>query len=392
MTKAGSFLCGFLLAAAAAGAAWWYVAEPVRRDALARATTSDRAAMRARHDEEGAEQWAESEHRRKLELEQEVETLKRTLTAQPAPARPRGAMSEHPGQTPASTDLSPELWDTLKTRNEIMLVSADPKRLFESPRYALITRALKAHLEDSVKLLTDVMGSELPTETKQVCALFFGALGDPRGVKPLLAAHESTVDPELRRFTLRGLANLPGEEQTPLLLSVWNDTTADMNSRVLAIHGLARRRHEIALAVAAGEVAGTTGRLRLQALQTLHAQARLSEWKDSSLLPLFGKALLNADGDPQRQISLLAIEGFWSKDSLADLDAFVAAAGTSELAARAKKAADAIRADAPRPEGAGIPQQKSNSPVDAEPPENAAPPPAQQGAPAENRSEPPTVK
>src|SRR5262245_41228023 len=374
MTKAGSFLCGFLLASLGAGAAWWFFAEPARRDALDRATAAERAARRSRDNEKGAQQWAESEHQRKLELEQEAETLKKALSAEPP--RPRAPGGAGQGQrTPTGGDLAPEQWDRQRINSEIMLVSTAPQRLLESPRYALITRALKTHLEDSVKLLTDVMGSELPVEMKCVCALFFGALGDPRGVKPLLDARSATADADLRRFTLRGLANLPGDEQTPVLLAAFSDAAADETTHRVAIHGLARRRHETALAVASGQVQGVAPSVRLQALQTLHGQARAGEWKDAALVPLFGKALLSADGDPQRKICLLALEGFWSKDSLADLEAFTEAAGTGELAVRARKAADAIRSAAPRPQGAGDPPQKPVSPVEGEPSESAAPQP-----------------
>lgn len=388
MTKAGSFLCGFLIAAACAGAAWWYVAEPARREALAQKATAENAARRARHDEQSAQQWAESEHRRKLELEQEVETLKRTMSAQPPRARTQ-AMNGHGNAQNAAGDLPPEQWDRQRINNEIMLVATAPQRLFDSPRYSLITRALKAHLDDSVMLLTNVMSSELPIEMKSVCALLFGALGDPRGVKPLLDARAATDDPELRRFTLRGLANLPGDEQLPVLLEAWADPAADELSRKLAIHGLARRRHEIAFRIAENKTEGVPPGVRLQALQTLHAQARAGEWKDASMLPTFGKALLSADGDRQQKISLLALEGFWSKDSLAYLDEFCEAAGTSELAVRARKAADGIRSGAPRPEGAGIPP-KSMSPVDAEPSESSG---TQMQPPgAEDKSEPPSAK
>jgi hypothetical protein len=392
MTKAGSFLCGFLLASACAAAAWWYLAEPARRDALAQKAAAESAARRSRHDEQSAQQWAESEHRRKLELEQEVETLKRTLSAQPPRARRQHNMGGQGGAQPEEGELPPEQWDRQRINNEIMLVATAPQRLFESPRYALITRALKAHLDDSVMLLTNVMSSELPIEMKSVCALLFGALGDPRGVKPLLDARAATDDPELRRYTLRGLANLPGDEQLPVMLEVWADPAADELSRKLAIHGLARRRHEIAFAVAESKAEGIPPGVRLQALQTLHAQARLGEWKDATMLPVFGKALLSADGDRQQKISLLALEGFWSKDSLAYLDAFAEAAGTSELAVRARKAADAIRAGTPRPEGAGTPPQKSMSPVDAEPPESSSRQAEPPGQPAEQRSEPTAPK
>ena len=293
---------------------------------------------------------------------------------------------------PAGRDLPPEQWDMQRIRMEMMQVSTDPQRFVDSPRYALITQALRTHVEESVKLMTDVMGSELPVEMKCVCALLFGALGDPRGVKPLMDARNASADPQLRRFTLRGLANLPGDEQTPVLLDAWNDPASDEMSRKLAIHGLARRRHDMALSVAAGQVQGVVPSVRLQALQTLHAQARLSEWKDTSLVPLFGKALLSADGDAQRKISLLALEGLWSKDSLADLETFAAASQSTELAARARKAADAIRAGAPRPEGAGIPQQKSMLPVDGEPGEPAPQQPQPQAPPAQEKPDAPAAK
>jgi len=387
MTKAGSFLCGFLLAAACAGAAWWFHLEPARRDALARATAAERASMRSRHDEQGAQQWAESEHRRKLELEQEVETLKRTLTAEPPRSRGMGGQGR---QSPDARDLPPEQWDAKRISNEIMIVSTAPQRLFESPRYGLITRALKANPDESIKNLTNWLGSELPSETKCVCALFLGALGDPRGVQPLLDARSTSPDAEVRRFALRGLANLPGDEQTPVLLAAWSDPAADEASRRIAIHGLARRRHETALAVAEGRIAGVVPAVRLQALQTLHAQARIGEWKDAEFPALFGKALRNADGDPQRRICLLALEGFWSKDSVADLEGFATATGSAELAARARKAADAIRAGAPRPEGAGSPPEASMSPVEGEPIESAAPQP--QPPPAEKKPDVPAAK
>ena len=42
---------------------------------------------------------------------------------------------------------------------------------------------------------------------------------------------------------------------------------------------------------------GTRPLLRYQALTTLHAQALRGEWKELSLLPVFGKALRTADGE-----------------------------------------------------------------------------------------------
>jgi len=109
-------------------------------------------------------------------------------------------------------------------------------------------------------------------------------------------------------------------------------------------------------------------------MRSLHARALKDGWKDAALAPVFAKALRSADGDPQREISLLALEGFWSKQTADDLDAFAAAATPGPLADRARSDAAGIRDGRPRPAGAGEPTQKpAPSPVDAEPLDSDAP-------------------
>jgi hypothetical protein len=379
MSKVGAFLAGFAVAAAGAGAAWWLVLAPRARDADERVQAAERASLRAKRDASDRAGEADSERRRRLELEEQVVELKRTLTAAPPP-RPAAPMAGSHAPKPGS-DLAPELWDNTRLRNEIVALATAPRPFSASPRFTLVVRALKAHLDDGIGLLTGVVQSQLDVNTKSLCATLLGALGDPRGTKPLLDAWATTTDPELRQALLQGLGNLPGDEATPIFVGVWNDPAADARSRLLAVHGLARRRHPIAVAVAEGGAPGSTPPLRLQALQTLHAQALAGEWQDVALVRTFGKALLSADGDPQRKLALTALEGFWSKDSLADLDAFAASAASTELAARARKAADAIRANQPRPAGAGVPPQRPVAPTETEPAEEPPPAAAPKDAP-----------
>jgi hypothetical protein len=259
-----------------------------------------------------------------------------------------------------------------------MTLSLNPGRIVGNPRYPLVVRGLKARPDESVALLKDILAQPMGDAMHAVAAVLFGALGDARGVEPLLAAWGAAVDPTLRRALLRGLANLPGDAATPLLVDAWSDSKSDPTTRNLAIDGLARRRHEIALAVAAGGAPGSTPALRYRAIASLQAQAARAAWKDASLLALFGKALRTADGDGQRDLALAALEGYWSKDALPDLEAFADAAPKTDLGARARKDADAIRAGKPRPEGAGAPPPQSATAVPGEP----------EDAPTETKSDP----
>lgn len=384
MTKAGAFLAGFVLASAAAAGAWWFLLHPRLADGERRAIEAERIAARANRDAAAYQESADAERRRKLDLEDEVATLKKLMTAAP-PKRP--ATGEHggePGKVPAdprkaaANDDPPESWDGRRMRMEVEWLAEHPAQIVDNPRYPLVVRALKAQGDEGIGLMKTVLQPEtgMETEMRAVCAVLLGALEDRRGVVPLLEAWRSAKDDLLRHAILRGLANIPGEEPTPILTQVWNDPASDIQSLRLVIHGLARRRNEIALKAAADGVAGgTRPLLRYQALTTLHAQALRGEWKELSLLPVFGKALRTADGDQQRKLALLALEGFWSKDCLGDVDAFASAAANAELAARARALAADLRAGKSRPESAGVPPQAAGA-VPGEPSDSPDPKPA----------------
>lgn len=373
MSKAGAFLAGFVVASAAATGVWWFALRPKLADGERRAVEAERIAARANRDASAYQESADAERRRKLDLEDEVATLKKLMTAAP-PKRPASAdhtmPAAEPGKpapdakSPAPSDDSPESWDGRRMRMEIEWLAEHPAQIVDNPRYPLVVRALKAHGDEGISLMKTVLQPEtgMETEMRSVCAVLLGALDDRRGVVPLMEAWRSAKDDLLRHSILRGLANIPGDEPTPILTQVWNDPASDIQSLRLVIHGLARRRNDIALKAAADGVAGgTRPLLRYQALTTLHAQALRGEWKELSLVPVFGKALRTADGDQQRKLALLALEGFWSKDCLADVDAFAAASANADLAARARALAADLRAGKPRPESAGLPPQAAGA-------------------------------
>jgi len=368
MSKAYAFLAGFGLAAAAAAAAWGLALAPRWKEREERTILAERLSQRAKRDAGEAQQWAETEQRRRRQLEDENVELKRTLTAEPPKGPP-------PSRDPVPNEgAPPDQWDLKRLEFEIGRLAEAPARVVGSARYALVVRSLKAKGAEGSQILVDVLRQEFPKEWKIVCATLLGALGDARGAQPLLALRKTATDAGVRSAALRGLANLPGDDATPVLVAAWNDPTSPPLDRLLAIHGLARRRHETALAVVAGGAPISTPALRYQAMRSLHAQELKDGWKDAELAPVFGKALRSADGDPQREVALLALEGFWSKDSVADLDAFASAAAPGPLAERAKGDAAAIREGRPRPAGAGEPAQKpAPSPVDAEPLDSDAP-------------------
>ncbi len=358
-----AFLAGFVLAAAAAGAAWGLALGPKWKEREERAVLAERLAQRAKRDAVEAQQWAEKEQERRRRLEDENAELKRVISAPPTKQPP-------PGPTPPPNEgPPPEQWDRRRIGFEIEKLAEAPARVVGSARYAKVVQALKAKGDEGFQILADVAKGGFAKEWQAVAATLTGALGDPRGVPILLETRKTATDADVRRAALRGLANLPGDEATPILVAAWNDPTGAPIDRLLAIHGLARRMHETALAVAAGGAPISTPTLRWQAIRSLHAQARKNGWKDVALVPVFGKALRSADGDPQRETALLVLEGFWSKDSADDLDAFAASA-TGALAERAKTDAAALRFGKPRPPDAGEPTTRpTGSPVETEPAE-----------------------
>lgn len=381
MSTTGGFLAGFALAALGAAGGWFFLAAPKVADADARAKAAERESLRARRDAADSQNWAEAERRRKLEVEDELSALKTVMSAGPPPRRTGGMGHNGTKEKPpaeATPEGSPEDWDGAQLRRAIEFLAMSPQKVSRNPLFAKVARSLKAHGEAGVELLSQVFKSQLDPSFKSVCATLAGSLEDERLVAPLLELWKTEQDVDVRRAALGGLANLPGDAQTPTLVSVWEDAAADPKHRILAVHGLARRRHEIALKVAEGAAENATPPLRMQVLQTLHAQAMRGGWKDETLAALFGRALRTADGDQQRKMALLALEGFWSKETVADLEAFAESAASTELALRARKAADAIKSGAPRPANAGQPPESAAAPdgTDDAAPETPAPPKA----------------
>src|SRR5687767_6410091 len=138
MSKAGAFLAGFGLAAVIAGGAWWFAVRPKVAEFEERAISADRLALRAKRDANESRQWADAERKRKQEIEDELERLKRVLTAEP-PKRP----PDHKPK-PEREPLSPELWDRKTIGIEIEELAKAPKGTRSSPRYPLLVRAVKA--------------------------------------------------------------------------------------------------------------------------------------------------------------------------------------------------------------------------------------------------------
>src|SRR6185436_12122320 len=112
MTKAGAFLLGFASAAAAAGGAWFVFAAPKWSDFEARTAAAERVSQRAKRDASEFQEYAETERRRKADLEEENATLKKQLAAGPPAAMPSHL------QPKAEDPLKPELWDRKRIGQE----------------------------------------------------------------------------------------------------------------------------------------------------------------------------------------------------------------------------------------------------------------------------------
>ena len=208
-----------------------------------------------------------------------------------------------------------------------------------------------------MKLLTDILQVGMPEPMELTALSLIEGLADARAVPVLLERWKAEETPSVRLRILRALGNLPGDEQTPLFVAQWTAAQDPMTRRV-AIHGLAMRKHPVALQAARGADTAATRALRMQAIDSLRTLAQQQQWKDADLVPVFADALRTADGESQRKAILLTLEGFWSSDALEALDAFAAVATTPpELAARARRLAESIRAGAPRPADAGIPER-----------------------------------
>jgi hypothetical protein len=356
MSGAKAFLAGILTAAAVSAAVWFLRVRPALDAAEGRAQSAEEAARKTRREASDAQLWAESERERNRLGDERVKELERALT---------GTRPEQPG-TPAATtgheppplpDVAPEDWDRNRLNQEIENLARAPQVVLKHQRYPLVLKALAARKDESVELLSQMLRSGLDAPLIATAATLASGLGDARLVPPLLARWKIETDDEAKRSVLRALANLPGDEAVPVLLAVWSDPAAERQLRVLAIHGLGVRGHEVARRAADGRTAATPPQ-RIRAIESLRSFAQRSEWKDVTLVPVFSKALRTADGPAQRKLSLIALEGFWSKDALADLDAFAGdPASPADLAQRSRNLAEALRAGKPRPETAGTPER-----------------------------------
>jgi hypothetical protein len=352
--SATAFTAGLLLAGGLAAAGWFLRAAP-ERDALeARLRDAEDRARRAGREAGDARQWAETEQEKRRFFEERVKELERVATsARPvAAAEPSGG---HGAMQPAG--VPPEEWDRTRLNQEIENLAAQPSVLAKHPRLPLVLRALRAKGDEGRDLVLQMLRAEISPGFTGAAAIFAEGLGETRAVPIVLERWATETDASVRPLLLRALANLPGEEALPVFREAWSKEGADAQTRGLAMQGLALRGDPVARAVAEGSAQAPPAQ-RVRAIEWLRAYAQRTGWRDATLVPVFGRALRTADGPAQRKLALIALEGLWSKDALADLDAFAAdAASPPELAARARTLADALRGGAPRPENAGVPER-----------------------------------
>lgn len=353
MQRSVPFLAGFGLAAGLAAAGWLLRIAPERDDAARRLADAEETARRTAREAADARLWAESERQRAKELDERVREYERVLGgAAPGAPDPRTLRMD-----------PPEQWDRERVRSEIdaMARAKDSER---QPRYALILRALKAGGDAGAEIVLDLLRTSGDAAVVAVAASLADGLDEARAVPLLLARWKSETDMVARARILRSLANLPGDEAVGIFTAVWGDPRSDGNLRKFAIQGLALRGHPVAREAASMQSDGERHHAaqRKIAVEWLRVHAERGGWQDTSLVALFGKVLRSADGPEQRRLALLALEGFWSKDAIPDLEAFAADPGSpQEIAERARRIAQALRSGAPRPADAG----QSAAPGDA---------------------------
>lgn len=366
MTAAKPFLLGCVVAAAAAAGGWFLLVAPHLRDLDSRVAAAEESSRRARRESSDAQQWAETERDRNRTLEDKVKELEGKLADTVAAAgRKRGTdgAGGHGGHeggpmTPPD-ETKPEDWDRNRLNQEIENLALAPDVIERSARFPLIVRSLKSRGAEGIDLVLQMVKAGFDAPLMAMSATLADAMGDARAVPPLLERWKKETDPTCRRAILRALSNLPGDEAIGACLDAWHDPAGDVALRRIAIHGLGLRGHEVARATAAAPGTGEgKERLRVRAIESLRVYAQRGGWTDTTLVPVFSKALRTADGPAQRKLSLIALEGLWSKDAIPDLEVFAADAGSpEELAGRARRLVEAVRSGAPRPEGAGVPER-----------------------------------
>ena len=362
MSSTRAFVAGCCVAAAVAVAGWVLRVRPDLAEAERRVQEAEESARDARRSASDAELWADAERSRTQELRDRIRELERGgQTTPPPPGGTHGpsAMGRKDTGPAPPPDAEPELWDRQRINREMERLTRISGAAAMDPQFPKLVRALRARPDEAYELLKQVLSGEFPKEFIQVSAMLAEALNERRLKPELLARSRKEADLPVRASLLRALTVIPGDEAVDDFLKLVEDGSADERLRMVAVRGLAFRGHEVARRVAAGELPGTPPGLRMRALESLRDFAEREGWIDTALVPVFGKALLTADGDPQRRVAYLGIEGFWSKDSVPDLEKFVASADApKDVAARAQKMIDGLAAGAPKPPGAGLPERQ----------------------------------
>jgi len=321
------------------------------------ASDSDRVASRERERTEAAEE--------------EARRLRQALASpRPVPAEDAGMGHAADGAgAPARDDrIAPKDWDDSRLRMEIERLAGSGRRMGSSRRLGDCVEAARAQGDSALGLLIQIMGEpQLPHGYRRAATLILERLGDERAAHILLEAWEGTTEFEEQHMLLRALANLPGAKQIPVFVTVWTGRDHDERLRLIAVHGLARRGHSMALRAIRGEADGVQPAVRARAIESLHAFVIEGDYAEASFITDFGQALLSADGEGQQRLALLALEGYWRAECVAPLRAFAALDGApTELRERASGWADAIEEGAPRPERAGQPKARTATDADAD--------------------------
>ncbi len=256
--------------------------------------------------------------------------------------------------------LAPEDWDGARLRIEVQRLAMRGRRMATSPLLDACAAAAEAQGDAALTMLVDTLREAgLPASVRLAATMILERLADPRAVPDLLSALPTAADWAQRRAILRALANLPGDEQTPTFVRIWNDEDGDARLRMVAAHALARRGHPIAVGIVDGSIPVTDPALRARAIDSLHGHVRADAYRRTDLIPAFGKALTSAAGEGQLRTALLALEGYWRPECVPYLHALAHAQNVpAELTARGRRAAAAIEAGEQRPAQAGVPSNR----------------------------------
>jgi hypothetical protein len=303
---------------------------------------------------------AEAERLRTESARQQLDELKRVRGAAPPPAPMKQHGSETQAkeapETPARPRVEPEDWDRQALNQAMEALAQHPRwQRPEHPRFRDVERALEVLDDGGEKLLGDILKSDLGDDMRRLAALLIGA----RKLEPLsglvVEALAEEKDLKTRRSLVSAVGKLPGDEHVDVLVAAFEERGegADPLTRQVAISGLARRGHPLALKVARGEVEEKP-QLRARVVEGLYARARDGDWKNTELVPVFCKVIETADGDSQRGHALAGLEGLWQKECLPQVQALAANEEVSErIRERAKRFAEALEAGKERPEEAG---------------------------------------